>query len=409
MRIFQLFIIVHLAFILCNFALASIEDNEEMTAEDIALEEINKLQKLQEEEELKVQNEASNDAAIASEAEEAAKNTEAANTASEKNKKTENDDDLDWVRRSRPGAEAKPGANLKFAKTSTESRTADERKERGHIPDTHRSAGGSYFGESKKDKEKAAKAAEDARKAKETDGISSGAGNRRREVEGKISAETRARAASALTKRAEEKKELQDWLERAKVPRRFAGPVERVLRASSSDLYSPSRYLVLGVRRGAEENEIKKAHRNAALKVHPDKNPHPDAKPAFDAIQEAFEVLSSPLKRAQHDEELDKRRAAFFARFSPHKAYKFALDWADNFKSWALLMNKNLREEGGLNRELAEWKAGLNRLAVLAKRHIQHFQLLPSLQDQAQLLVEYLFCKKTILGVGILFLLLSLR
>lgn len=390
----------------------ALEFVEDIEAENVALEEISRLQKQQLDEEIELQNEAARDASIALEAEEAAKNAETAKAAAEaamdKNKKTESSDDLDWVRRSRPGSEAKPGANLKHAKTNSESRTNEERKDRGRIPDTQRKSGGSYFGESKKDQEKAVKAAEEARKAKETDGISAGAGNRRREVEGKLSVETRARASAASARRAEEKKEQQDWLERAKVSRRYASPVERVIRASDSDLYSPSRYLVLGVRRGAEEDEIKKAYRNAALKVHPDKNPHPDAKPAFDAIQEAFETLSSPLKRAQHDEELERRRAAFFARFSAQKIRKFVLAWSDNLASWVLLMNRNLREEGGLQRELDALKDKFERIVQLAKRRVTHFQLLPSAEDKLLLLTEYLLDRKTLIAAGI-FILMSLK
>eukprot|EP01035_Chromulina_nebulosa_P022848 gene22848-29590_t len=51
------------------------------------------------------------------------------------------------------------------------------------------------------------------------------------------------------------------------------------------------------VSKSAVDTTIKKAYRNKALIIHPDKNPHPDASIAFDAIQEALETLSSPIKR----------------------------------------------------------------------------------------------------------------
>ncbi len=65
----------------------------------------------------------------------------------------------------------------------------------------------------------------------------------------------------------------------------------------SEDLYQ-----TLGVGRDATKDEIKKAHRKLALKLHPDKNP--DDKAAhekFKRVQEAYDVLSDDDKRAAYD------------------------------------------------------------------------------------------------------------
>lgn len=62
-------------------------------------------------------------------------------------------------------------------------------------------------------------------------------------------------------------------------------------------------YEVLGVAKGASEEEIKKAYRKAAKASHPDL--HPDDKAAearFKEINEAYEVLSDPQKRARYDQ-----------------------------------------------------------------------------------------------------------
>ena len=62
-------------------------------------------------------------------------------------------------------------------------------------------------------------------------------------------------------------------------------------------------YEVLGVAKGADEQDIKKAYRRVAMKYHPDRNPDaPDADQKFKEASEAYEVLSDPDKRAAYDQ-----------------------------------------------------------------------------------------------------------
>jgi len=60
-------------------------------------------------------------------------------------------------------------------------------------------------------------------------------------------------------------------------------------------------YAVLGVRRDADGDEIKKAYRRLARELHPDVNPDPATQERFKEITQAYEVLSDPEKRQMYD------------------------------------------------------------------------------------------------------------
>ena len=83
-------------------------------------------------------------------------------------------------------------------------------------------------------------------------------------------------------------------------------------------------YKILGVERGASDEQVKKAYRSLARKYHPDVSKEANAKEKFQEVSEAYETLKDKEKRAAYDS-LGSHRAGQDFRPPP--------DWFDRFGS----------------------------------------------------------------------------
>ena len=83
-------------------------------------------------------------------------------------------------------------------------------------------------------------------------------------------------------------------------------------------------YKIMGVKKDATQDEIKRAYRKLARKYHPDVSKEPDAEEKFKQVGEAYEVLKDPEKRAAYNQLGDNWQAG--------QEFKPPPDWDAGFE-----------------------------------------------------------------------------
>jgi hypothetical protein len=200
----------------------------------------------------------------------------------------------------------------------------------------------------------------------------------------------------------EEKSQL--WKEKKfQLSRAVAAPVEEILFLSRNDdpVILPDFYAVLRVTPKATEQEIKRSYRQLSVLIHPDKNPHPEAGLAFDALNSAFTVLSSSNSRQEYDRERFEQTKSFSRRrrWTIQKVRRRYNESIFNMKARLLLWKHQWRtnDKEGLFEEVAAARLYFADCFHSVKDLCLHFSLLPSLYDRILLMNELLLGRR---GLG---------
>ena len=208
-------------------------------------------------------------------------------------------------------------------------------------------------------------------------------------LESLIPEEVRERAAE----RDEAEQSKQARIERMKVPRKFARPIEIVLRAYGDGI-RPDLYGVLSTSQSADDMDIRKAFKTAALGVHPDKNPHPDAEEAFDMVQAAYETLSRASQRDAYDLALAKR--ASWA-YKVRKSLRILKDETYNLKARVKLFKARLdRDE--LDVEKEELVERIENVRTFFLQKWENFMAIPDLENRLLFVQERIHDHRYVIG-----------
>lgn len=111
-------------------------------------------------------------------------------------------------------------------------------------------------------------------------------------------------------------------------------------------------YQIMGVARTATADEIKKSYRRLARKYHPDVSKEKDAEKKFKEVQEAYEVLKDPEKRAAYDQ--------LGSEYKQGQQFRPPPDWGSGFEFRGGPRQGRARASGGYTEETFEDAEGFS-------------------------------------------------
>jgi curved DNA-binding protein len=115
-------------------------------------------------------------------------------------------------------------------------------------------------------------------------------------------------------------------------------------------------YKILGVARTATADEIKKSYRKLARRYHPDVSKEPNAEAKFKEVQEAYEVLKDPEKRAAYDQ--------LGSEWKSGQQFRPPPDWGSGFEFRGGARARARRRAGGAGLR----RGGIQRFLLVAVR-----------------------------------------
>lgn len=321
---------------------------------------------------------------------------ESTNESSEqiKAKKTEIDDQDQWIRRTRPGMSSTSA--LKDKTNSIHSNDLFMKKTR----DTHLSSSSPTI-------------------TTTTNSFQTKPKDLTRESQSKQSIEQ----VIARFEQMEKEKDVQTneiilRYQRYNISRQYAYPIELIISQYESNAYSL--YDILQLSSSSYDiNEdiidtsiLKKQYRSLALIIHPDKNPHPDAKQAFDYLQEAYDTLSSLVLRQRYNEYYKKIKKQ---QMMTWKKYKRCIkDMIVNTQAQWQLTKMEMKDKSLISIVFGLVQQHVIQVIKEKRREVihllQHFSLL-DVKNKVMLYHELLFLRsrwQRSLGLVIIFTLASL-